>query len=408
MKEKLKAITDTLLLGTIFLTSLFDASNGKGYEQNKVAFFTLLTSLTLILFCFSYQSKLKFFLTIAVEKYSLIFILILLITSFTGLDFNASLLGDPPYFQGILFYSMLFLFSMSLKYSNLKLEQTAYALVYSAFLVAIIAIKDFVLLNYFSIEVPNYAGRVASTFGQPNFYAGFLIMVLPFCFLLIKKLGKNLIIFPTIVIILGILVSKSRISLVILLFLIVSYLLYKLGKKVRIFLIFLILITSLFLIIYALKPNEILWKELGEPYFDNGIHFKTDILNFTPERRVYIWPVMLNLVSERIILGYGLENIDLAYSKYFAKIDFNSVKNQTYYSLKDLTLNRAHAYPLDLILYSGIFGLISWGVLTLKAFKKSDIYLKVTLGIFIIWSLVQIPTVSHLMIFWIAIGFTDR
>lgn len=91
----------TILLVSLFILPLLGVTNGFGYEQIKVLFFIL--SITLIGFIWMGKD----FKWTLISKVAGLFILILLITSLTGVNPKSSLLGNQPYFQGWILYSYL-------------------------------------------------------------------------------------------------------------------------------------------------------------------------------------------------------------------------------------------------------------------------------------------------------------
>lgn len=118
----------------------------------------------------------------------------------------------------------------------------------------------------------------------------------------------------------------------------------------------------------------------------------------SPERRYYIWPVMVELTKENFFRGVGLENIDVAWSNFFKKINWNSNRisgdyNPFIYSLKNLNVDRAHNYFLDLLLFSGVIGFL--GYIGLIGVVLRKIKSKVLLS-------------SLLMYFWLLVGLIDK
>lgn len=197
-----------ILLSIVLILPLASAFPNFGYEQAKVFLFVLLTSFVALLYLWQFKKhEFKFSL---LDKVALFFILILGVTAGLGVDPRVSFLGSFPYFQGWIFYAYLYLFYLLVKQSKLSVEKWALVLTTSATLVAVLAIKDWVMINYFQIDLPTYAGRVVSSFGQPNFYSGFLLFCLPWTFLLFKQHQKGWLILPGLILLVGILLSGGR------------------------------------------------------------------------------------------------------------------------------------------------------------------------------------------------------
>src|SRR5258708_1408717 len=128
---------------SLFLLPLLGANRTFGYEQIKVFFF--IVSISLISFVWMFK-KPQFKWTL-ISSAAGVFILVLFLTSLIGIDPKISLLGNQPYFQGAILYAYLFLFSLIVRESKIKIEKWAVVLVGSSTIVALLAIKDWVLLN---------------------------------------------------------------------------------------------------------------------------------------------------------------------------------------------------------------------------------------------------------------------
>ncbi len=174
------SVAKVIILLTIFLTPLIGVTNNLGYEQVKILFFIVLTSLSGLFWVLGKPT----IEGTRITKVGVLFIIALLITSISGIDPLNSILGIQPYFQGWILYAYLFLFYLLVSSIKIPFEHWAYALVGSATIVGLLAIKDWILLNLLGMQIPTYAGRVVSTFGQPNFYSGFILLILPFWYFL--------------------------------------------------------------------------------------------------------------------------------------------------------------------------------------------------------------------------------
>lgn len=393
-----------LLLATLFLTPLFSSVGDLGYEQSKVLVFLFLISLTGILWLLGKPS----FKLSQIQKAALIFIFILFITSLTGVKPQVSLLGESPYFQGFILYFELFLFSIIVSRLDIAPQSWFRFLMLSAVLVSAVAIKDAINLYFLNLAVPTYAGRVVSTFGQPNFYGGFVLLTLPLFYYSITW-GKRQWIYALgfFVCILAIVLSYSKTAIFMTGGLIIFWLAKSLGRVWK----FLIPLAALIVIsaaIFAIKYQEgFLWEQLGKPnpYYS--------IINYSPEKRAYIWPYILDLIGKSPILGYGLENLRGIFG---TNIRIEEAKVAYAADLKNLIVDRSHNYLLDLLFFSGILGLGAWIVLVLAIFmklkSKSDgrhkMVLLTSFLIYLIWIQFQNQSVVHLIYFWWLVGVVDR
>lgn len=398
-----------LILLIIFFVPLLGGSGNFGYEHIKVLAFVTLTSIA----AFFGQAVVP---KTAISKTAGLFILVLFFTSIFGLNPKTSFFGVQPYFQGLLLYLYLLLFSWLVAISKTKLEQIAYVFVVSSLLVSFIAIKDWIALNFFNVSIPSYAGRVVSTFGQPNFYGGFLLLTLPFIYYLFKRADQK---FSYLWLICGfvstvaVFISYSRSAILLVLMLLILALTDQLKIKFKfgviIFGVLLILGGSL--LIASRYSSGLVEKEIIKP-----VSVKYPDLTKDPvEKRVYIWPQVLTIGQQRLLTGYGLENISQAFSDYFivnkhSLFEENVSIDPILLSLRDLNLDRTHNYLLDLWLFSGIPGLLAWILLVILLIKKAryDSTLMAGLLLYLIWIQLQNQSVVHLMYFWFLVGLIDQ
>lgn len=383
-----------IFLSGIFLAPLIFPFFGFGFENSKVIFLLFYILLVSVLWNFSRIS----FQWTNVKILSAIFIGVLWLTSFTGIDPKSSILGSPPYFQGVLIYTFLFLFSIIVSTSKIPLSTFSKVISASAFAVSLIAIIQFILLNLFQFNVPTYAGRVTSTFGQPNFYSGFLIISLPFTLSLIRSSG---IMYSTSLFLSGlaILISYSRIAISIFLlglFVLVFKVVPKTAK--------ILLIIFATLIIYPIF--------LG--FFNSELilpHSNLWLINNSPEKRVLIWPVVLDLIEQKPIVGYGPENLRPGFSNYLNSFNINTTPlSPELYSLKQLPIDRSHNLFLDLLIFSGIPGLLTFLILSIYLLYKSrnSKTLQISLMIYLVWMQFQNQSIIQLLYFWLLVGLIDN
>ncbi len=393
---------EKMLLGVICLLPLLPALGGYGFEQIKVVFFLLTISLIGLLWLVT-SWKQKFTWT-RLNIASLIFLMALLVSCLTGVDLEASLLGQFPYSQGWIVYVYLFSFSLMVAVLKVPVNKIAMVLSFSSAIVALIAIIQSIQLYLLHMNIPNYAGRVVSTFGQPDLYASFLLFNIPLIYGYAThsngKLFYRLVIFMGVA---AIIISQSRLAILLLLFLIVIFLMHQLkftGRLLAGLVILMLLLVSLFSIVLN---TGLFRSEFSEP--KDALWLKSN----SPEKRLIIWPVIAEVAFKKPLLGYGLENLDKAFSGYEKPYD---QRFPAYYSLKNLQLDRAHNYPLDLLIFSGILGLISWIYLNWLLLKDLNSYknkfLLISYLIYFIWILFQVQSIVNLIYFWLLVGLAEN
>lgn len=401
-----------VLILTVFLTPLISPVKNLGYEQSKVVFFIVCISLSGFLWIFIKPN----FIWGPISKLTAFFNISLILTSLFGLDTVRSIIGTQPYFQGVILYLYLFLFFIMVKSFKIKVKYWAWVLSGSATIVGILAILDWILLNFFNQQIPTYAGRVVSTFGQPNFYSGFILLTLPFYYLLLKKRFNFWIVLSFLISIIGIILSGSRASFLLLGGLFLFWLIWEISRKRRLLIGGVLVILLIALVISITYSSGLLGQEIVDPKNTNN----PNLLEASVEKRFYIWPIMWQLILQKPVTGYGLENISPTFSKYFADnkhslFEENLKISPVLISLKEVNIDRAHNYVLDLALFSGLIGVLAWLILVVmlflklgQAYDRNSFVLITSLIIYLIWIQFQNQSVVHLIYFWLIAGLIDQ
>lgn len=393
-------ILKNLLLFLIFSVPLVIPFGSYGYEQAKVVVFIIGIELACLIWILKgiFQKRLNFKLSI-LKVLSLLFVLTLILTSGLSNNWELSFIGAQPYYQGVVLYIFLYLFFLLVSSSKISFKESALMIFLSSVVVSGFAIADWVQLNVYHQNILNYAGRPISTFGQPNFYSGFLVSGLPFLLFL-----PSIFLFTGVVLgSIAIVLSGSRIG-ILLLFLVIAVI-FTVKFKILINKYLGVTLVILLLALLPLSPvlfSSNIYKEFCQPLFEQWL------LEDSTEKRILIWPIILELINSRLFLGYGLENMSSNFTNYSGFTDL-SAKPVYFHSLKNLIIDRSHNYSLDLLFFSGILGLGSWMLLFWYGLNKSkNIILMFTLLVYFIWAQIQNQSVVNLMMFWLILGLIDQ
>lgn len=410
----MQSLISVILLLSVFLVPLIPATGGFGFEQAKILTFLGLVSIAGGIWAVWWSKH----PTQAAVKWSkpklagAIFLLILFVASLLGVEPLKSIIGVVPYFQGWIIYAYLFL--LYLLVSHLKVPLLHWAIVYtgSATVVAVIAIREWLTVNLWNQPLLTYGGRVGSTFGQPNFYSGFILMALPFyLFLFQQKKGRFIVALSFWIALFGAIISVSRVTFLLLSAFLIWWLIWQLPKY-RAFTLGMVLGCFMLITIFAnANSTGLIAEELNQPLAINN----PDLTQQSIEKRAYLWPVLVQLSSQKLWQGYGLENINTAFSNFFlankhALFEENLKVSPVLISLKDLVVDRSHNYALDLMLFAGVFGLGSWVVLVWLLLQKArgNHILLASLLLYLVWVQFQNQSIVHLMHFWLLAGLIDR
>lgn len=297
----------------LWILSLPLITKGGAYEAPKIiCFFAVGFFLTLF---WLVKSKIKINKVLGLpDLFYLGWLLTLLISSIIGISPIDSIIGGSYRHQGIIFFFTLWLVSKTL----LLLNDNEKKILKKGFL--LVAIIEAILV----IFTKNNLG----TFGDINQAAGFMAIVLSF----------SLTSYPilTIPIAAVILATASR-SAILVLALSFAILIFQKSKKITITL--LILSLSYIFLILPIK--------LSSPF----------------ENRIVIWQMAVENIIKKPLLGYGAETNEIIYENSFKKINL---------PLSGLIIDRSHNIFLDILLWSGIPGLIlftAWLISTKKIIK---------------------------------------
>ena len=267
---------------------------------------------------------------------------------------------------GLLFFLALIFFDDEKK--RRKLWNCAIAV--SVFIAAIAVEQKF---NFFGIPFLNYYERSASTIGNANFLAAYLLLLIfpTFAFALRSEKKREAAFYFSAAIIQGtaIISSASRgafLGLIAgaLLFLFLYPTKAELGFAKRhipkLAAVFLILALAGFF--YFAKTNES--GNFSAPE-DNIIRRLTTISlsEHTTQTRLLAWQISWNAFKEKPLLGWGPENFSIGFDKHFNPELEKWGKTETWF-------DRAHNFIFDIGVTSGIVGLVAYLAIFAATFYK--------------------------------------
>lgn len=327
-----------------------------------------------------------------------LFILISIISSLFGVDIARSFWGTYERMTGL--FTILHLYGLFLILSNVFKEKEDWDRLFM-FSVGVGLFSSATFDSY------QYPGQEGAGIGNSSFWASYLLFDIFFAVYLFLKHKFSFYglfsFFSFLVMANTILSSSARAAIICFwlgLFLIVVSLMVLSEKKVIKFLGFLIVFIVIVLVLsYFFFVDEI--KEVANSFLekDNSM-----------QARFFVWDIGWRGFLERPILGWGLENFNIVYSNFFKlRPQLGSWRDYSVW------FDRSHNTPLDVLIHSGVLGLISYLSLFLVSifylFKKRDnnpeIVFIVLLTIYFIQNLTVFDVVSSYMAFFLVLAFVN-
>lgn len=329
------------------------------------------------------------------------FLLIAIISSLLGVDFLKSFLGN--YYRGDGLFTLFHLAGLFLlltlfwqeKWKNYLAASISLGAFVTSLWAVISGVRFFLLGD---MSVSHWVdGAIGVSFGQPNFLAGYLLVVLPFTIYLLKiskvNWHKTLFLFAIIIQAIAIVFTKSWAGVlgIGLLAILMIFFCAKFQKKT----------IAVFGLIFIIFAAFIIFARVSQ---DKG---------FVAEGRERIFRKVLTASFQRPILGWGWANVDYA----FESVDW-PIKLQS-----DVYVDKAHSTILEVFAVTGVIGLIIYlGILMrvgkiiishLKYNKSKQDYLwyEALFLVFILYifhSQTNVVSIAEDAIFWFTLGILSQ
>ena len=329
------------------------------YITSKAFFFRIVieAALPFYYYCLFVNPKLRPKLTQPLNLAVLIFLVINIITSVAGVNVSRSFLGNFERMGGTWYLAHL-----TLLFFYVQAVGQAGGKYLKIFLQSFIGVAVVLTLNGFSgkvggpvfIEDPSLPFRVSSTFGNPIFFASYLIVPL---FLAVyfalqeAKRGLKVAYWITaVLLLLGVYISGTRGAVVgVIAGLLVSLIVYILlaGKskfrKYGLVAFGLLLVVSLGLYGFKnkLPQGSILYRVFN-------------LRDSNTEARLIQWRMALQGAKEHLLLGVGPENYYVIFDKFY---------DPEMYKYDASWFDKPHNYPLEILVTNGIFGFLSYALM---------------------------------------------
>ncbi|MDP3724325.1 MAG: O-antigen ligase family protein [bacterium] len=365
-----------------------------------VAFETLLRGRRIVV-----KNRLALILVVA-------FLCWMILTSLFGFNAEQSFWGSLFRHQGLLTY-----FSLGILFfcAPLVLERWTILLprilTLSTFILGLTVLSEVPALEYAFLR-PIYAQRLLGPFGQPNFLAEYLVFLLPLHIFLLETLRgwRRVVPFCSLFLSIGIVFATfSRTGFVGLAVVFVWWIIKMIVQKRLTIPGLLFLLGPTILLIFLFLQFPLL--EAHRARFFQELQPENLPAKLMTEHRGPIWSSALRLWSLRPLTGWGMENMG------------EVLRQRPLERARELTplyVDRAHSYLLDLAIGGGLPVLVLFLALLILAVKSGQIGLSshfdsarraffvMSIGAFTAMSLVNIPSLSLLVILWTFLGLVSR
>ncbi|MFA6393929.1 MAG: O-antigen ligase family protein [Patescibacteria group bacterium] len=369
MKEKTIKISDKLinffLLAVVFLTPLFfNPLTFLSFEIDKIVLARILTESALFFFLLKIilQKKMElpreknFYLAI-----SLIFFIQVLSAFFSGHIYQ-TFWGSYFRGMGIFTYLHLYLFAFLVFVRPIAVKKIFGIITLSAFIISLYGLAQVAGFDFLEWQ-ENLTGlhyRASSTLGQPNYLGGYLLFTLPlafYFFLVLKKtLYKICLAAVFFIEFAAFYFTYSRaawLGFVISLFVFLAvYAVRKFGaaKTLIGLVVFLLFIYISGFILSGLAADRWFFDRLSVP---ERIMSLKKIGEGSAGIRLYYYDAALNIIRERPIIGRGPDTQSYYFAHYYAPYYAILERINTY-------PDRAHNEILDILITTGLLGLLAW------------------------------------------------
>ena len=307
----------------------------------------------------------------------LVFLIILTFSLFQTTDYYTSILDLARWLVYILTYFIII--------SSIEEEKWVLAMLFASLFAAFLA-ASYSILQFYGIELPFWRKiggrmRLFSTFGNPNYLAGYLSACLPLSFMLYlsseDKLQRS-ILFPLIAVLYAsLLMTFTRgawiaffLSAVLVTATLLTYCGRRLFEKNRTKILKLILALLAITAIYS-TPNPL--NPQGKNVLERGVS-AANLEQSSIQQRFLIWLSTLELIEERPLLGWGVGTFGLQYPLAQGKL-LSCERYRKYIPFANKSIN-AHNDYLHLASETGLIGLASFLLIAFLFYRTCFAHLR--------------------------------
>ena len=380
----------------------------------KVLAMSILLFSFLIIYIFNFKKIGNIIENDQINKSLLLYSLLLIISIFYADNVTLAIFGSRGRLEGIITIMMYMGLFLIARYSPKVNDKFFFLVLVTAIIVSIYGISQHFGFDPFIRDIirTNWGYRSFSTMGNPNFLGSYLVLIIPISiyFFIIKKQKVGLFFYA--ILLYCILCTSTRGSWLgtiasIISFVALHFLFYKITKdEFNRYLIFFVFTLIIILLFNFQTEGELINRFLSIKNDAKILLTNGDNSDYTGANRGFIWKRVIELIKNRPMFGYGIENLGIAFEKYYAK-DMIELWGQ----IKDV--DRAHNEYLHIAVTSGVPSLIAYlsfvvlilknGLLRLRQDKYMLLLLSSIIG-YLAAAFFNISVVSVVYVYWIFLG----
>jgi len=370
LKSSAKLTVFLVLVGIPLIFVPLDGKFDHFYFPKLIAMFILVLSFWIFLIL-NFRKAGNFVDRDWINKVLLIYLVFIVMSVFFTDNLKLAIYGSPGRFEGLItliLYTCLFLIARLCPKINDKLLIMVFG---TALIVSIYGIFQFLGLDPFPRDIyrVNWGGRSFSTMGNPNFLGSYLVLMLPISiyFYILKEKNAGLIgyaIYLYCLLSTGTRGAWLGAIVSILSFFVLHFVYYRFKvEEFKRYIVLFVLSVAIVLIFNFQTDGALLNRLLtissdAKEFLTKGIES-----DYAGANRGFIWKRVIELIKNRPIVGYGIENLGETFKIYYSQ-DMIEIWD------KVMSVDKAHNEYLNIAVTTGVPSLIiylSFVVLILKS-----------------------------------------
>ena len=357
----------------------------------------------------------------------LLYLLLLFISLFFALDIKMAIFGRKYRAEGLIAlmsYALLFFAARTVEIPGKKLLM---GITISATILSIYGIAQYYGFDPFPRDfIRSDWNRAFTTFGNPNFFGSYLVLVIPVVLHNFVKNKQNMAGICYALLIYALVCTLTRgawigVGVAIVMYVILDIFFSSNFKQDMRRIIYVILITFLAIFIFNMTTQNIFLNrfqsisKVAQEMISTGKSASESDSNGsgTTESglaRIYIWEKVIELIKERPLTGYGIENLMEPFGEKFGN---ESVAKRFGFGNVTRPPDKAHNEYLNIAVTTGLPSLVIYLFFIIQTLKRSMVtmrqnyiqapFVAAILG-YISQAFFNISVVSVAYIFWVFLG----